>query len=117
MYLHRSTVTAVTAKADELIIKDGTGNNVTGKLNITYKNGKIIVNPASYTIETYSAEKVYDGSALTAGGKITGLVNGETVTFTTTGSQTKPGSSCKGCKECSYRCYREPGSWIHSRSF
>ena len=42
---------------------------------------------------TDSAKKVYDGTALTAGGKIEGIVSGETVEFTTTGSRTDEGTS------------------------
>ena len=36
---------------------------------------------------------VNSGTALTAGGKVEGIVSGETVEFTTTGSQTEVGSS------------------------
>ena len=42
---------------------------------------------------TDSAKKVYDGTALTAGGKIEGIVSGETVEFTATGSRTDEGTS------------------------
>ena len=45
------------------------------------------------TIKTDSASKTYDGTPLTAGGLISGLVNSETVTFTITGSQKISGSS------------------------
>ena len=51
------------------------------------------MNPAVLTVETPNANKVYDGAALTAAGTITGFVNGETATFTTTGSQTAVGDS------------------------
>ena len=44
-------------------------------------------------IKTNSGSKIYDGTALTADGSIEGLVNGETVTFTVTGSQTDVGTS------------------------
>ena len=44
-------------------------------------------------ITTDSATKTYSGTALTAGGKVEGIVSGETVEFTTTGSQTEVGTS------------------------
>lgn len=87
------TKEAVEARCDKLVIKNVSGEDVTGKLNITYKNGSIVVNPARLTVVTESAEKPYDGGALKAGGKMDGLVNGETAAFTVTGSQTKAGSS------------------------
>lgn len=51
------------------------------------------VTPATLTVSTPSATKVYDGAALTAEGSYEGLVNGETIGFATTGSQTAAGSS------------------------
>ena len=45
------------------------------------------------TVTTQSAEKPYDGTALTAPGTVTGYKNNETATFTVTGSQTEVGSS------------------------
>ena len=45
------------------------------------------------TVSTSSGSKVYDGTALTAGGSVDGLVEGETVDFRTTGSQTEVGQS------------------------
>ncbi|MBQ6214025.1 MAG: InlB B-repeat-containing protein [Oscillospiraceae bacterium] len=55
--------------------------------------GSLSVTPATLTVTTPDAEKEYDGTALTAEGTITGFVNGETATFTTTGNQTAVGSS------------------------
>jgi len=49
--------------------------------------------PAPLTVTTPSATKVFDGTALTAEGSISGFVNGETATFETTGAQTEVGSS------------------------
>ena len=49
--------------------------------------------PASLFVITPSAEKVYDGTALTSAGAILGFVNGETATFSTTGAQTDVGES------------------------
>ena len=62
--------------------------NYTGTVTRTYE-----ITPKAYTVTTESAKKVYDGTALTAGGKIEGIVPGETVEFTTTGSRTDEGTS------------------------
>ena len=62
--------------------------NYTGTVTRTYE-----ITPKAYTVTTESANKVYDGTALTAGGKIEGIVSGETVEFTTTGSRTDEGTS------------------------
>ena len=62
--------------------------NYTGTVTRTYK-----VTPKEYTVTTDSATKTYSGTALTAGGKVEGIVFGETVEFTTTGSQTEVGTS------------------------
>ena len=83
----------VAATADKLVIRNAAGEDVTAKLNIKKVDGTIIVTPAALTITTPNADKVYDGNALTAEGTITGLVNNETVTFATTGSQTEVGES------------------------
>ncbi len=57
--------------------------NYTGSVDKTYQ-----IAPATITVVTPDASKVYDGSALTAKGSIEGLVNDETVGFETTGSVT-----------------------------
>ena len=62
--------------------------NYTGTVTRTYE-----ITPKAYTVTTESAKKVYDGTALTAGGKVEGIVSGETVEFTTTGSRTVEGTS------------------------
>ena len=87
------TESPVFATADQLVIRNANGDDVTGNLNIKYVNGSISITPAPVTIETPTASKVYDGTPLTAEGTISGLVNGETVTFETTGSQTEAGTS------------------------
>ena len=51
------------------------------------------VTPKGYTVVTDSASKVYDGEALTAGGKVEGIVDGEDAGFQVTGSQTEVGES------------------------
>ena len=62
--------------------------NYTGTVKRSYK-----VTPKKYTVTTDSATKTYSATALTAGGKVEGIVSGETVEFTTTGSQTEVGTS------------------------
>ena len=62
--------------------------NYTGTVTRAYK-----ITPKAYTVTTESATKVYDGTALTAGGKVNGIISGETVEFTTTGSRIDEGTS------------------------
>ena len=62
--------------------------NYTGEFTKRYQ-----ITPREYTVTTDSAEKPYDGTALTAGGRVNNLVDGETVTLKITGSQTEVGSS------------------------
>ena len=62
--------------------------NYSGTVKRSYK-----VTSKEYTVTTESATKTYSGTALTAGGKVEGIVSGETVEFTTTGSQTEVGTS------------------------
>ena len=71
------------------------GNDATKLENyeITYDRGVLVITPAPYSVTTESATKVYDGTALTAPGKIDGLVNGETANLKVTGSQANVGAS------------------------
>ena len=69
------------------VVITGKGN-YSGTVNRSYK-----VTPKEYTVTTDSATKIYSGTALTAGGQVEGIVSGETVEFTTTGSQTEVGTS------------------------
>ena len=62
--------------------------NYTGEFTKTYQ-----ILPREYTVTTDSANKTYDGTVLTAGGHVNGLVEGETVSFKTTGSQINEGTS------------------------
>ena len=87
-------VNGVIANIDNLVIVNAEGQDVTSSLNI--KKGEpayIKVNPATLTVTTPSASMPYDGTALTAEGSISGFVNNEDATFTTTGSQTLVGKS------------------------
>ncbi len=62
--------------------------NYTGEFTKTYQ-----ILPREYTVTTNTDSKVYDGTALTAGGTVNNLVEGETVNLTMTGSQTNVGTS------------------------
>ncbi|MCH3967527.1 MAG: InlB B-repeat-containing protein [Atopobiaceae bacterium] len=64
----------------------------TGYADIT-TSYKLTVTAAPLKVTTPSTSKVYDGSALTADGKLEGLVAHETATFATTGTQTEVGKS------------------------
>ncbi len=83
----------VTATADNLVIVNASGNDVTSELNIKKADGTIKVNPAPLTVTTYGDTKTYDGTALTAGGKIEGLVNQEAAELVTKGSITEVGNT------------------------
>ena len=82
------STTDFTNVAGEITVTIRGINNYTGSLTRTYK-----ILPREYTVTTESNSKVYDGTALTAGGKIEGIVKGETYSFTITGAQTDVGSS------------------------
>ena len=77
-----------TKNVGEVTVTITGAGNYTGTVTRTYQ-----ITPAALTVTTQGASKVYDGTALKAAGTVTGFVNGETATFTTTGSQTKAGSS------------------------
>ena len=66
---------------------NGAGNYA-GTITRTYQ-----ITPKPVTITTESKTKAFDGTALTAGGKVEGIVSGETYGFEVTGSQTYVGSS------------------------
>ena len=74
-------------------VTDPEGNDVTAQFDVTAQPGELVVTPAPYSVTTESATKVYDGTALTASGKIEGLLEGETANLKVTGSQTKVGAS------------------------
>lgn len=75
------------------VVKDPEGNDVTAQFGVTAHGGELVITPAPYSVTTESATKVYDGTALTAPGKIGGLLEGETANLKVTGSQTKVGAS------------------------
>ena len=83
----------VVANVDEIVIVNAQGEDVTANLKITKGIGTIKITPATLKVTTYGAKAEYNGNALTADGEVTGFVNNEAATFTTTGSQTEVGSS------------------------
>ncbi|MBQ9014663.1 MAG: hypothetical protein IJ109_00955 [Firmicutes bacterium] len=68
-------------------------NDGTRRLRVTIQDGKLTIQKAPLTITTRSGKKVYNGSALTAPGEVSGLIEGETVTLKMIGTQTDIGSS------------------------
>ncbi len=83
----------VVANVDELVIVNAQGEDVTANLNVQKGTGTITITLATLTVTTPSASKAYDGAALTAQGKVSGFVAGESATLVTTGSQTLVGTS------------------------
>ena len=84
----------VAATADQLVIRNASGEDVTSKLDIVYVDGSISITPATLYVTTGSATKVYDGQALTSSTlEINGLVGGDRVSAAATGEQIAVGSS------------------------
>ena len=79
------------ANVDEIVVVNAEGKDVTDGLKITKKPGKLVIEPKELTVVTMGASKPYDGTPLTANGKIEGFVNGETAAFAVIGSQTEVG--------------------------
>ncbi len=83
----------VKVTADNLVIRNAEGEDVTSNLKITKTDDYLLVNPAPLTVTTPDATKVYDGTALTADGSYKGLAEGDAIAFETTGNQTDTGES------------------------
>ena len=79
------------AKADDVVIRNAEGEDVTDKLDILYIDGSIEILPKTLTVSTPDAAKVYDGSPLTAEGSISGFIGSEQAPFRTTGTLTDVG--------------------------
>lgn len=84
-------VDGLVANVDEIVVVNAKGKDVTDSLKITKKPGKLVIEPKELTVVTMGASKPYDGTPLTANGKIEGFVNGETAAFAVIGSQTEVG--------------------------
>lgn len=82
-------------KINKVTIKDASGKDVTGKYTITTEDGTLTITKRALKITAKSAEKVYDGKALTANSceVSNNIVKGHNITVTVTGSQTQIGSS------------------------
>ena len=93
----RTDAGRTTTKIDPASVKvlDQDGKDVTNAYrgSLVLANGEIFIERAVLFVNTFDATKEADGSPLTAGGEMSGLVNGETATLRTTGSQTAVGSS------------------------
>ena len=98
----RATVTAKNAGSYAVIIEgtpvicDAEGNDVTRQFDVQLHNGTLMVDKRKVTLISGSAEKQYDGNALTEESYTVsndGFAEGEGVTLTYTGTQTLVGSS------------------------
>ena len=81
------------------IVSDAQGNNVTDQFAVGVAPGALTINPRPVTLTSASADKPYDGTALTADEvKVSedegvGFVAGQGATYNVTGAQTLVGSS------------------------
>lgn len=82
-------------KIVKVTAKDANGKDVTAKYKISTQDGTLEITKAPLTVTAKSAEKVYDGKALTANTcEVKGsLAKGHKISTTVTGSQTQIGSS------------------------
>ena len=85
-----ASITAINVADTKTVQVRVSGTNYEG-----YAEGTetVTVTPAPLKVVTPNASKYYDGKPLTKEGTLTGLVNDETATLNTTGTQTKIGRS------------------------
>ena len=85
----------VANKIVKVTAKDANGKDVTAKYKISTQDGTLEITKSPLTVTAKSAEKVYDGKALTANTcEVKGsLAKGHKISATVTGSQTQIGSS------------------------
>ena len=78
------------------VITDEAGNDVTDQFEVSFGGAELVIRPRSVVLASASAEKDYDGSALTAD-EITvtgdGFAEGEGADYAVTGTRTLVGSS------------------------
>ena len=78
------------------IVKDAAGNDVTKQFTVSTKDGTLTITPRSVTLTSATAQKEYDGTALT-NDEVTvsgdGFAKGEGATYEVTGSQLIAGNS------------------------
>ncbi len=91
----RTSVGSSASVIQSYVIYDENGTDVTSLFtDVHTRNGSLTVTPASASITTDSASKMYDGTPLTApGADISGLAAGESATVTATGSITEIGTA------------------------
>ena len=81
------------------IVRDTNGNDVTDQFTVNTENGNLVINKRNVVLTAASAEKVYDGTPLTAT-EVTvegdGFVEGEVSNLTATGTITNVGSVVNG---------------------
>jgi hypothetical protein len=89
------TATGKGAYAFDRICISGEEKNVSdeAKKALSTKSATYVIRRAQLIVDTEDATRPYDGTPLTAPGSVEGLVEGETTTVKTTGSQTEVGSS------------------------
>ena len=89
------SVSGTDAGTYETVLKPVNTNKNFANVSFVVKDSELKITPAPLKITTNSAEKTYDGSALTAGGKIEGVAERDKndVKLNITGSQTEVGSS------------------------
>ena len=88
-----SYVSSVTGTA---VVTDEDGQDVTAQFEVSTNDGELVIQPRRITLTSASAEKMYDGDALTDGGvevEGDGFAAGEGAAFDVTGTRTVPGSS------------------------
>ncbi len=107
----------VPATCDILVIEDAAGNDVTAELNVVYCDSALSIEPCPLSVMTYDARKNFDGLPLTdQQGRVVGLVNGETVTLTVTGTQTDVGQS-ENTAELVFDGSAKPGNYCVREAF
>ena len=89
------SVSGTDAGTYETVLEPVNTNKNFANVSFVVKDSELKITPAPLKITTNSAEKTYDGSALTAGGKIEGVAERDKndVKLNITGSQTEVGSS------------------------
>ncbi|MGN0813799.1 MAG: hypothetical protein ACI4MH_01030, partial [Candidatus Coproplasma sp.] len=101
-------ITVVQTVDNVLKVKIFNGTDeVTANYEISYKYGKLTVNPRPITVTAGDASKVYDGAALTCGDYFVSselkVLDGHTLTAQTEGSQTDAGSGVNSIVEGSVK--------------
>ena len=78
---------------DSVTILNKENEDVTKQYAITLEDGDLSITPKAVKVVTDDGRKTYDGQPLTASGRVEGLVEGESVTLTTTNSRTDAGET------------------------